>query len=339
MKTSSGIPIAEPKHHPLSPRSLRAGSVSKIPRRGIASLVFFVLCWSSVALTANAEETDLHWQELEFKGSKLFISLSSAISRTRISAASAQAELLQPENLIAKKPDQSSVLKTQIKTKVLGNESVYTLWQNPNLDALQRTTLYSGFRNWYRNYRFLPESVYSTKIEPASGEEDKRWQQWTNIRQSEHEYKPNPQSLSNQLSTKPLTGSAAIFNVLADNKLTEIGDATTLVVFNRRGNFAVTLRVTGQQTIKADYAQWLDGKKTRKKLTRQALVIKLEPTFLQNGSKDQDFKFLGYKGDISIHYDPLHNLPLRLSGEVDVAGRVTIYLEKVRFTRSPDEVT
>jgi len=339
MKTSDGIPIAETRRHPLSPLSTQAGPRPINPGRGIASLVFVVLCCCSVAMAANSEDPDLHWQELEFTGSKLFISLSSTISRTRISAASAEAELLQAENLIAKEPDQNGVLKTQIKTKVLGNESVYTLWQNPNLDALQRTTLYSGFRNWYRNYRFLPASVYSTKIEPASGEEDKPWQQWTDIRQSEHDYKPNPESLSNQLSAKPLTGSAAIFNVLADNTLTEIGDATTLVVFNRRGNFAVTLRVTGQQAIKAEYVQWLDGKKTKKKLTSKALVIKLEPTYLKSGSNDQNFKFLGYKGDISVHYDPLHNLPLRISGEVDVAGRVTIYLEKVRLTRSPGDVS
>lgn len=264
------------------------------------------------------------WDSLEFTGSKLLITLTSTVERERLSLDQAALELISPEGTTPKKVNGDYVNKTTITSSILTNKAVFTLWLNPDLEALQRTALYSGLKDWYRNYRFLDEGAFAQKIKPASGESKKPWQQWSNIDQSIHEYLPAE-------SGKQLSESGAIFEAMAQGKIKRAGDVFSFNVFARDGSLQVTLKAVGTDTISVDYEHTLDGKTSRVRETANVLKVSVDARMLSKDSKSEDFSFMGYKDSIILHYDPEFNLPLRLSGDADVVGHVEIELSKAHF--------
>ena len=179
----------------------------------------------------------------------------------------------------------------------------------------------------------MADQVHSQKIEPAAGENDKPWYQWSDIRSSLHDYRPASESLQGIYQSMALSESAAIFSALTAIK--EVDDRQTLQIFNRRGNFVVTLTAYDSRSIKAAFQQRVDDKKSKRNYRAKALAIRVDAKPLDTQQKKTEFKFLGYKNSIVIYYDPELKLPLRLSGEVDYAGHVQIDLKKVRFSSEP----
>ncbi|MCP5207235.1 MAG: hypothetical protein H7A01_08555 [Hahellaceae bacterium] len=300
----------------------RAWGLKNAPKR-LAAVIMATGLMSAPAW-AITDIDAVVWDSLEFTGSKLLIKLTSTVERERLPLDQAALELISPEGTHPKQPNGDYVNKTTITSSILTNKAVFTLWLNPDLEALQRTALYSGLKDWYRNYRFLDEGAFAQKIKPASGENKKPWQKWSNIDQGIHEYLPAE-------SGKSLSESGAIFEAMAQGKIKRAGDVFSFNVFARDGSLQVTLKAVGTDTISVDYEHTLDGKTSRVRETANVLKVSVDARMLSKDSKSEDFSFMGYKDSIILHYDPEFNLPLRLSGDADVVGHVEIELTKAHF--------
>jgi hypothetical protein len=300
----------------------RAWSFKTAPKKLAA--IAMVASFISTPTWAISDIDAVVWDSLEFTGSKLLIKLTSTVERERLTLDQAALELITPEGTTPKKPNGDYVNKTTITSTILTNKAVFSLWLNPDLEALQRTALYSGLKDWYRNYRFLDEGAFAQKIKPASGESKKPWQQWSNIDQGIHEYLPAD-------SGKQLSESGAIFEAMAQGKIKRAGDVFSFNVFARDGSLQVTLKAVGTDTISVDYVHTLAGKTSRVRETANVLKVSVDARMLSKDSKSEDFSFMGYKDSIILHYDPEFNLPLRLSGDADVVGHVEIELTKAHF--------
>ncbi|PIE43779.1 MAG: hypothetical protein CSA50_04045 [Gammaproteobacteria bacterium] len=306
--------------NPISHPTETKKPLAKIFSIRLVLIVLLVYCPAPCA----SEAPSLEWRQLNYKGSKLFITLESHVTRKTITQQEALKELIPVRGQTVKLPMAPEVLKTRVHTSVMGHESTFTLWQNPDLGVLQRNSLYTGLKNWFRTYRHLDTGVYSIKIKPESGENDQPWQSWS--KRSENLY-----SIPKKAQEIVLSESEAIFDLIAQGQLQKPGDRTELFIYDRDDIIRAILEVQSKESISVKYRITQDGQESSVEITINALKTSLTTTSYLDNKASSDFKFLGYKNNIKLYIDPRRNIALRLSGKVDYVGDVVIDLQSVVY--------
>lgn len=301
---------------------LRAMYACSVLQKCIISLfVLFFLVPTSFATEYSVDR--LKWNGLKYSGSKLFMSLNSAVKLDVISKDEASKALIKPPKGDGKSAQSDHVVKINIQNSVVGSQTDFTVWLEPDTTVLQRTSIYGGIKEWYRTYRFMDDKVFSDKRKPAkSSEEGKPWSTWTNKR-------PGFYALDEMEQSVVVSESEALFYLIGIADLEKKGDEVTLNVYDRNGVIAATVKVIGTKKVSVDYLVKQGGKSSRvnKKVTALEVVLEAKP-IKEDGSLD-DFKFMGYKDDIRMLIDPELNAILQMSGSIDYVGDVTIRLEQI----------
>ncbi|WP_087460267.1 DUF3108 domain-containing protein [Oleiphilus messinensis] len=306
--------------------------LSKATRALIITSIFAVSNATGTNLTGSTENaldtpqnpTTSQWQTLKFEGSKLFISLSSELHRELLSSAQAREELLDTTPRPGLPPTDEQVIKLNLKTSVMGSHTDFTLWQNPDLRALQRTALYGGLKDWYRTYRFGPEAAYSLKVKPEKNEKGRPWQEWSKKQENFYDIAPAEQALS-------ISETEAIFELIAQGRLSSSAAAQTLYVYDRDGILSVQLNVVGSEKIKVDYTRTSDSGNEHIEGSTNAFKVEIVARPFDTERQSADFNFMGYKDNIFIYIDGDRNLPLRIKGKADYVGEVQIDLSGVHY--------
>ncbi|MCG8613671.1 MAG: DUF3108 domain-containing protein [Pseudomonadales bacterium] len=275
-------------------------------------------------LNTPQNQTAAQWQTLKFEGSKLFISLTSELHRELLSSTQAREELLDTAPRPGLPPAKEQVIKLNLKTSVMGSHTDFTLWQNPDLRALQRTALYSGLKDWYRTYRFGPEAAYSLKVKPEKNEKGRPWQEWSKKQENFYDIAPAEQALT-------ISETEAIFELIAQGSLSSSAASETLYVYDRDGVLSVQLNVVGSEKIKVDYTRTSDSGKKQVEGQTDALKVEIVARPFNTERQSADFNFMGYKDNIFIYVDGDRNLPLRIKGKADYVGEVQIDLSGVHY--------
>lgn len=266
---------------------------------------------------------NLKWNSLKYSGSKFFISLDTSVSIERISQKDAISELITTIEGDGKQPVSDEIVKINVKNSVVGSDTDFTVWLEPDTTVLQRTSIYGGIKEWYRTYRFMDDRVYSDKRKPAKGsEEGESWSTWTNISQGFFKLDDKEQSVT-------VSESEALFYLIGIADLKKQGDQVSLNMYDRSGVINASVTVTGSKRVSVDYQSIKDGKASRVKKKVVALEAVVDARSIKVDGNLEKFKFLGYKDDIRLLIDPELNTILEISGAVEYVGNVTIRLEQI----------
>jgi len=143
---------------------------------------FLLLFLDSTSYATEYSPDNLKWSNLKYSGSKFLMSMNTSVSVDLISDAQAKEELITTPEGNGKAPASNQIVKINVKNKVIGSDTDFTVWVEPDTTVLQRTSIYGGIKEWYRTYRFMGDKVFSDKRKPKSSEEGKTWDTWTNKR-------------------------------------------------------------------------------------------------------------------------------------------------------------
>ncbi|WP_250657785.1 hypothetical protein [Alkalimarinus coralli] len=286
------------------------------------TLLFAILCTSSVQASEGTPE-DLTWKSLKYAGSKFFISLDTEVNVEMISKEQAKGELITPKEGEGKAPISDKIVKINVKNSVVGSDTDFTVWMEPDTTVLQRTSIYGGIKKWYRTYRFMTDKVYSDKRKPANGDEkDQPWSAWTDIAQGFFKLDDTEQKAT-------ISESEALFYLIGTAGLKKTGDSAELNMYDRGGVIKAVVNVIGAKRVFVDYRINKDGETTRVRKKVVALEAVVDAKSIKEGGNLEKFKFLGYKDDVRLLIDPKLNAILEISGAVEYVGDVTIRLENI----------
>lgn len=285
--------------------------------------VLFSLLYASSAYANEYSPADLQWNALKYSGSKFFISLDTSVSVEVISKDVAVNELISTIEGEGKQPLSDEIVKLNVKNSVVGSETDFTVWLEPDTTVLQRTSIYGGIKEWYRTYRFMSDRVYSDKRKPAkSSEKGESWETWTNIAQGFFKLDETEQSAT-------ISESEALFYLIGIADLKTKGDKTSLNMYDRGGVINASVEIVGSKRVSVDYKVKKDGATSRVKKKVVALEAIVDARSIKADGNLEKFKFLGYKDDIRLLIDPELKTILEISGAVEYVGNVTIRLEEI----------
>jgi len=101
-------------------------------------------------------------------------------------------------------------------------------------------------------------------------------------------------------------------------------------VFGKRQLFHVRFKPQGFHLLKVDFIEKKQLSEIRRRREVEAFKIALETRPLPSDLKKvEDFSFLGFQDDIAIFIDPVSDLPIQVSGEIPMVGKVIIKLHEV----------
>ena len=291
-------------------------------RKSLAVMLFSMIFVSS-SYAIEYSPKNLKWSELKYSGSKFFISLDTSVSVEMISKQDATSELISTTEGEGKLPVADEIIKINVKNSVVGSDTDFTVWIEPDTTVLQRTSIYGGIKEWYRTYRFMSDRVYSDKRKPAKSNEDgEPWNTWTNISQGFFKLDDTEQSVT-------ISESEALFYLIGIADLKKQGDKVSLNMYDRGGVINASVAVVGSKRVSVDYQTVKDGKRSRVKKKVVALEAVVDARSIKVDGNLEKFKFLGYKDDIRLLIDPELNTILEISGAVEYVGNVTIRLEEI----------
>ncbi len=284
---------------------------------------FWVFFYAPVSVAVEYSPDKLKWNHLTYSGSKFFMSMDTSVSVGLISNDQAIQELIKPPEGDGKHPVSSEIVKINVQNKVVGSDTEFTVWLEPNTSVLQRTSIYGGVKEWYRTYRFMDNKVFSDKRKPANrSEKGEPWQSWSNLY-------PGFFTLDDSEKSVVISESEALFYLIGVADLNKVGDQTTLNIYDRSGVIAATVKVVGTTQLLVDYQRQQGGRSTRINKKIAALEAVMEARPIKAGGNLDEFKFLGYKDDIRMMIDPELNTILQISGSIEYVGEVTIRLQQV----------
>ena len=265
----------------------------------------------------------LQWSAVKYSGSKFFLSLDTSVKIDLVNKESVSKELIVPPEGKGKTAQSEQIVKIGVNNTVVGSQTEFTVWVEPDTTVLQRTSVYGGVKEWYRTYRFMSDRVFSDKRKPANdNEEGEPWDTWTNLM-------PGFYALDKTEQGVVVSEAEALFYLIGVAGLEKKGDKVTLNVYDRSGVIAATVKVAGTKRVLVDYNIIQGGTSTRFKKKITALEVVLEAKPIREGGNLEEFKFLGYKDDIRMLINPELNAILQISGSIEYVGEVTIRLQEI----------
>lgn len=290
------------------------------------ALVALVLALLPQAMAAGYDLANFKPATLSYKASKFFVSAETRVQQRLIPSEQAVGQLLtlsQEEG--AMMPNQDQIILQTIDTSVLGQQSKIEVWLNPDAGILQRSSLYTGRKNWFRTYRYIPAGAYSVKQNPANKTEQSRpHTQWSDV--STHFYHLQDMALDH-----PLSEPEALFYLISVAKLNQPGDRIQLPVFDKDEVIALNLVVEQMVPLTVNFKEITAQGEQRISGKRNVIRARLSAHPLGHKSNASDFQFLGYNGDVELFIDPERRVILQMSGKYDYLGKVDIQLQELDY--------
>ncbi len=198
------------------------------------------------------------------------------------------------------------------------------LWFDPGTNTplyLERTRL--GLKDYRQWFRFTAEGVFRLQQEPASAKEAARPpDSWTRHGKNFYPYPTNRPDCPPIIETSQLISFAGFF-ALEPNTA-----AGPLCVFHKRQLHRVRLNPQPDRTIDVDYMETRGGDALRRKgaVTAQGVRITSRPIGSYRGEVEEFFR-----DGSQLWGSAEERMPLAVSGEVPLIGRVEMRLKEVRL--------
>lgn len=291
----------------------------------LTAAALIVVCGLAYALTtASFDPARVTWSELEYKASKLGFSTTSRISLEAVPSKQAAAFFLPTGNGVGLSPLGPEVCKLRISSSVMGRHSTSDLWFDPlHAVAYQVVEITTGSRHRYHAYRFADRYVHSFLRKPEKDESSLPPDRWSNMTDQRF---PHPSWAGKQLV---VSSASALFYILTTADLSEVGDHVEIPVFSRTNVSLMKIRVEERERLKANYVveSTVTGQRRVKgRVDALRLSLRAQPL---DGTSESNFRLIGLQGDVEIHLDPRHRVPLLIEGRIPRAGKVRIRLQRL----------
>lgn len=188
----------------------------------------------------------------------------------------------------------------------------------------------TGAKQHRKTYTLMPHGLLLDTLQPASAAESRLApERWTRETRS---FTPYPRGLA---AGAVITGPIGLLYAASAAPLQSPGDALTVLVLVQTHVERVTLQVDRVETVALDF-QERSGSAVRD-VHRQSralrLVARSRPV---DPSSASAFHIFGLGGDVELVWDPVRRLPVEISGNVRVLGRVHVRLAAVTLRPGGD---
>jgi hypothetical protein len=297
-------------------------------------LIFGVLVWNGPAdVSADAcgggEPQPRSWSQASFQGERLGNRLTADISMVDLPAAVAQVEFLESPRGTAFRPSGNEVVKLSVRIRIdlLGRGPLETenhVW----IDSEKGTPFYlvrtrSGFKDYYQQFRFTKEGVFRRQREPATVTQAAGPPAtWTKI--GEHFYGFPPGEGRCPL----IWESSTLIYMISAFGAASAAERGSSCVFHKRQFHRVRFQTESSEAVSFDFLEKKDSLETRRSGTAEACVFRIQsqPIGSYRGQVEDLF------GNTALIYVGTDNrLPLMLSGELPLIGRVNLKLAEIRL--------
>jgi hypothetical protein len=286
--------------------------------------------------TACAFEIDADkvlWNRLSYRAKSIFGKVSTDVHLLAVPVEETADLLINDPAGEALQPAGKTIYTLTVNTNIIplfGPDEILKTksWFDPNgAGALQRVRLRQGQDKWQKSYRFTKKGVFRLKKRPKdSSEENLPLDQWTRIKNRFFLYGDKGRGCSRILEP------ASLLHIVSTINETTAQDPLDLCVFNKKQLHLVKVSLGGSQSLKVDYLEKLGDSQIRVDKKIDTIKISFQPRSLApTGIEPEVFSFLGLKGDFDIFIDQATNLPVQVSGETSVFGKVDIRLYEVEL--------
>jgi len=274
------------------------------------------------AALAPLDATRLSWSRLEYSATKFFLSVRTAAEIVPRHSQQLRTELIAPTRGDPKFPVGPEAYELTLATNGVGTDALIRVWFDDYGSVLQRSSLYSGKKQWYRVYRYTSDGAYSLKKRPRENERGSTHEGWTDTTEDFYPYTQPRDGLL-------ITEGEVIFYLLAMAPLRDVGDTFEFLVFSTHGLDLARLTVREVTTFPIDVVEQSAQGEQALDTDVDALLLTLHAQPYNYSSDANQFEFLGLRGDIDIMLDAVTHIPLRVTGQVDYLGEVNINLRRI----------
>jgi hypothetical protein len=275
------------------------------------------------------------WSQLSFQAANFWVAVSSEIQLSWPSASELDAVLLKTPrgNPIQPASAQAAciIIQTTIDHRLRSPVNIFNrIWFDPaDGAALGRIRVRRGQDDFKKIYRFTDQGVFRHRIEPKDNTEAiLEPEKWTDVKDTFYPYDRL------QLDCGAVSERSLLIYILSAAPIIENNKPLSLCVFDKRTLHRVTLQTTGNRSIPTDYLVTNGQVETPKKGRIMATEVSISAEPIESDQLEaENFSFLGFQEDISIHIDPVHHLPIQISGTIPTVGKTHLRLTKVEMKR------
>lgn len=218
-------------------------------------------------------------------------------------------------------------LSLRIQLDIIGRQPIQLesqAWLDPRTGLphyLVRTRF--GLSDYYQRFRFTQEGVFRRQREPASSAETaKPPESWSTVGEHYYLYPPNEGGGH--------AVSETLIYLVSNGAVPPKGEVGLLSVFHKRQLHRVSVRASVTEPVAFDYLETNGVGKSRRSGTALAQKIRIESRPIDSYRGDvEDFDFV--KDGMLVYLSLDGRLPLKLSCEVPLIGRVDLSLKEIRF--------
>jgi hypothetical protein len=180
-----------------------------------------------------------------------------------------------------------------------------------------------GLSDYHQRFRFTREGVFRRQLEPASAAEAATPpESWSRVDEHFYEYPPN------EAGGHPV--SETLIYLLCAGAAPHKASMGPLSVFHKRQLHRVSVRASVTEPVAFDYMEKNGAVESKRSGTAPAQKVRIESRPI--GSYKGDVENFDFVNDGMLVYLSLDGrLPLRVSSEVPLIGRVDLSLKEIRF--------
>lgn len=266
------------------------------------------------------------WSSLKYEASGMAGSVSTVLELTESSAEEMQA---MRDSALENPPDQTlashiMLLDISARAASLLKDSVTQgkIWFDPGNGAvLQRDRLHPGRNGTHKIYRFGNRGALRIRREPRNRDEAARPpEDWTRTKRSFYPY--------DMAGTRcdAVSDPTLLLYLVSAREISTGNEAVYQCLFFDDALYRVWLRPMGSELLAVDY--FLQSGTTVQRITglREVLRVSLRVEPLGKGADSENFELMELRGAIAIYLDTATRLPVQISGERSVFGKLDIGL-------------
>jgi hypothetical protein len=200
-----------------------------------------------------------------------------------------------------------------------------TTWFNPGDGAtIQRDKLTRGGKASKRIYRYTPHGVHRLRIEPEDRNEEKEDAgNWSRVKQT---YFPFDQE---KAGCAVVIDPAVLFYLVSVAGLHPDSAPLRFCAFTNDELYWLSVKPQELRQRSVNYTRRTSTIEEKVEGTIEVLPLEIRATPVRHKKRSKEFEFLELRGNIRIFLDLKTGIPVQISGERRVAGKMDIKLDKV----------
>lgn len=299
-----------------------------------AAALLFTVAGGTAGAAPAVEVPASDWSSFTLQASRFGSTATAVVERQMLPTAAAIPAFIESPRGLPLEATRAELQKLSVSVtlEILGGRRVRIenhLWFDPYANTplyLLRTRF--GLDDYHQQFRFTREGVFRYQREPATaGETAKPPDAWTRIKQHFYPYPLGPSGCPPILETSQMIPLAEV--ILMDLAAA----ARPLCVFHKRQVHRVSVYPLPARMVSFDYLERrADGE------------IQRVGTVSARGARIVSRPIESYRGDVEelfrdgsqLWFNPEGRLPLAVSGELPVIGRVEMRLKEMRLKTSKE---